>query len=208
MNAKAMLATSPPSVFKAIECLNRELAGHPELVKRLGTVRAFYALEKEGGATLFGFSKFVGYEGMSARMYLDRNVYALLDGGRTERHLSQWFEDVSQDSAEYEQIHDHLVKWLQLYGKRPREGVRINVLKPEFTGLAASQEALDDSVDVDLDKSYIEGKLFPAFTTRHERNPAARRACIEIHGASCAVCGFNFGMSTGHLARVSSTSIT
>ena len=201
MNEKAMLATSPLSVFKAIECLNRELAGHPELVKRLGTVHAFYALEKEGGATLFGFSKFVGYEGMSARRYLDWNVYALLDGGRTERHLSQWFEDVSQDSAKYEQIHEHLVNWLQLYGKRPREGVRINVLKPEFTGLAASQDALDDSVDVDLDKSYIEGKLFPAFTTRHERNPAARRACIEIHGASCAVCGFNFEDVYGTLGK-------
>ena len=188
----AMLATSPLSVFKAIEIFDRDLGRHPELVKRLGIVRAYYVLEKEGDATIFCFSKFAGYEGMSARRYLDKDVYAFLDGGRTERHLSRWFESVSQDSAAYEELHRGLVKWMRRYGKRPRDGVRINVLRPEFQSLVASQEVPDDSGVLDLDKSYIEGRLFPAFTTRHERDPAARRACIEIHGASCAVCGFNF----------------
>ena len=195
MNKKAMLATSPLSVFKAIESFNRDLGNHPELVKRLRTVRAFYVLEKSDGARLFGFSKFVGYEGMTARRYLDKELYALLDGGRTERHLSEdpgWFETVSLESAAYKEIYDDLVNWMEQYGKSPRDGVRINVLKPKFQSLAASQEGSDDSGDLVLDKSYIEGKLFPAFTTRHERSPAARQACIEFHGMSCAVCGFNF----------------
>lgn len=32
---------------------------------------------------------------------------------------------------------------------------------------------------------------------RHERNPAARLACIEHHGATCSVCGFAFGVEYG-----------
>lgn len=35
----------------------------------------------------------------------------------------------------------------------------------------------------------------------HERNPAARRACIEHHGCRCAVCGFSFGETYGSIGE-------
>jgi predicted HNH restriction endonuclease len=35
----------------------------------------------------------------------------------------------------------------------------------------------------------------------YERNPEARRRCIEHHGASCCVCGFNFEQKFGAVAQ-------
>ncbi len=34
-----------------------------------------------------------------------------------------------------------------------------------------------------------------------ERNPEARRRCIEAHGTSCVVCDFSFGKAYGDFAR-------
>ncbi len=35
----------------------------------------------------------------------------------------------------------------------------------------------------------------------YERNPEARRRCIELYGYDCAVCGFNFAASFGELGK-------
>lgn len=35
----------------------------------------------------------------------------------------------------------------------------------------------------------------------YERNPEARRRCIEAHGTSCVVCGFSFGTVYGDFAH-------
>ena len=42
-----------------------------------------------------------------------------------------------------------------------------------------------------------EGERCMALADRYERNPAARRACIEAHGTTCAICGFDFAKAYG-----------
>jgi predicted HNH restriction endonuclease len=44
---------------------------------------------------------------------------------------------------------------------------------------------------------YREGAVKRVSVNAYERNPAARRACIEHYGTSCRVCGFNFGQVYG-----------
>ena len=51
------------------------------------------------------------------------------------------------------------------------------------------------------DGEYLEGSLLRISEDRHERNRAARDACIKHHGCSCAACGFNFEDKYGILAR-------
>lgn len=41
--------------------------------------------------------------------------------------------------------------------------------------------------------TYVEGGTKTVLVNRYERNPAARRACLNAYGAVCAVCGFNGG---------------
>ena len=34
----------------------------------------------------------------------------------------------------------------------------------------------------------------------YERNPQARRQCIDAHGTACCICGFSFGAVYGNVA--------
>ena len=44
---------------------------------------------------------------------------------------------------------------------------------------------------------FVEGSVTRVPVNRYERNPQARAACIEHHGAMCAVCGFDFAKFYG-----------
>jgi hypothetical protein len=61
----------------------------------------------------------------------------------------------------------------------------------------AAASAVDSSAGVLL----MEGALRRAVSSEYERNPAARRACIEHYGTSCFVCGFSFAEKYGELGR-------
>ncbi|MCY7349119.1 MAG: EVE domain-containing protein [Cytophagaceae bacterium] len=50
-----------------------------------------------------------------------------------------------------------------------------------------------------LQKTYTEGTPNQVTLTKYERNPFARKACIEHYGVSCTVCGFNFEQVYGDL---------
>jgi 5-methylcytosine-specific restriction enzyme A len=46
-----------------------------------------------------------------------------------------------------------------------------------------------------------EGAVSQVSVNAYERNPAARRRCIEHYGTSCFICGFNFGKVFGELGK-------
>jgi 5-methylcytosine-specific restriction protein A len=48
---------------------------------------------------------------------------------------------------------------------------------------------------------YVEGATHQISVNSYERNPAARRACIDHYGTGCSVCGFNFGQVYGNLGE-------
>lgn len=52
-----------------------------------------------------------------------------------------------------------------------------------------------------LPKVIKEGAVQTVQVNAFERNPEARRQCIEAHGSSCVVCGFSFGAAYGDFAR-------
>lgn len=52
--------------------------------------------------------------------------------------------------------------------------------------LSPSPDGVDDPA------GYPEGTLRPAWMNVHERNPAARAACVAHFGCYCQVCGFDF----------------
>ena len=55
--------------------------------------------------------------------------------------------------------------------------------------------------NVVADESLMEGALRRVMSSEWERNPRARRACIEHYGTSCFVCGFSFEAAFGEFAR-------
>lgn len=60
---------------------------------------------------------------------------------------------------------------------------------------------MPEATNGDNDRLYKEGAVRQVQVNRYERSGAARRKCIEAHGDSCAVCGFNFGEVYGDFGR-------
>jgi hypothetical protein len=51
--------------------------------------------------------------------------------------------------------------------------------------------------DVDVTDVLTEGAVKPVVVNAYERNPEARRRCIEHYGAACFVCGLDFARMYG-----------
>lgn len=50
-------------------------------------------------------------------------------------------------------------------------------------------------------EKYVEGAIVQSTTDKRERNPKARKACIEKYGAKCTVCGFDFEARYGDAGK-------
>ncbi|EOQ17198.1 DUF3427 domain-containing protein [Bacillus cereus] len=55
--------------------------------------------------------------------------------------------------------------------------------------------------EVDNPEKYTEGATKQVSVNVYERNPVARRKCIEHYGCSCVVCNFNFEKTYGDLGK-------
>jgi hypothetical protein len=124
------VVTSANQVLENINRLQMELQNSPELVDRLGFVHAWYADTRNPERTLFGFSKFAGFQDLDAKTYL--RSYKELDGRNTEWVLKDFFEELRPGTADFKRFHVELTEWMGGFGRTPRSTVRLMVLKPEF----------------------------------------------------------------------------
>lgn len=87
-----------------------------------------------------------------------------------------------------------LAKAKEMSGDKP---VRI-VWTFEQSPLPAIESLAEEVPSVE---EYTEGAVKRVLVNSYERNPHARKACIQVHGYSCVVCSFNFKQfygDTGH----------
>lgn len=54
---------------------------------------------------------------------------------------------------------------------------------------------------VDTEKIYLEGAVSKVLVNSYERNPEARRICIDRYGVNCSVCGFGFEEAYGAVGK-------
>lgn len=69
--------------------------------------------------------------------------------------------------------------------------------------LEAARDAVTDSVlpeEIIQTSGLVEGAVRSITVNAYERNPQARRQCINAHGTTCCICGFNFGAVYGMVA--------
>jgi len=55
--------------------------------------------------------------------------------------------------------------------------------------------------DNEIQKTYTEGTPNQVSVTKYERNPFARKKCLEHYGFSCVVCDFNFEKTYGQIGK-------
>lgn len=58
-----------------------------------------------------------------------------------------------------------------------------------------------DEVGTGATSDYVEGAVKQILVNAYERNPKARRACIDHYGLNCIVCDFNFQAKYGVIGR-------
>lgn len=109
--------------------LSEGLNCSPDLAKHFGFAHTWYVDAQDPEEPIFGFSKFVGYEGVDAATYL--NQYRILNRRNTELALKAFCEELEPDSPQFEAYHAKLTEWLAKFGKNPRNPVRLMVLKSE-----------------------------------------------------------------------------
>ena len=55
--------------------------------------------------------------------------------------------------------------------------------------------------EVDSVQTFREGAVRQVSVNAYEREPKARQKCIDYHGSSCSICGFDFGRAFGQLGK-------
>lgn len=55
--------------------------------------------------------------------------------------------------------------------------------------------------EIEETEIYIEGAKKKVSVNTYERNPEARKRCLEVFGTQCRVCGFDFGIKYGKLGE-------
>lgn len=58
-----------------------------------------------------------------------------------------------------------------------------------------------DEIETNNDKKYFEGSLKTITVNAFERDPKARKKCLEVHGVNCIICGFNFEVEYGEIGK-------
>jgi 5-methylcytosine-specific restriction enzyme A len=111
---------------------------------------------------------------------------------------------------------ENMVRWARqkLLDRGLLIGSRHGLWQVSDDGLAflrSEQEAQAEAAAVPTDAAFpdevVSASVFPegalrrVYVNAYERNPDARIACIAHHGATCVVCGFDFGAVYGPLAE-------
>lgn len=84
------------------------------------------------------------------------------------------------------------------------DSVRMYLLKDpiKYPDLKIEEEPLFSTPDEITDhENLYEGAKYQIIVNAYERNPEARHKCIGHYGATCFVCGFDFGQTYGEVGR-------
>jgi hypothetical protein len=155
--AKAFTATLVTS-SNQLEARIREYQGDlEELAERMPYNRAWYAV-RQGEGWMFGPSKFVGYDEMTAKEYLEREK-GILDGRVTEKVLQQWSELVEEGHPQYEELNSALGAFCARYGKKPNSLARVSIVNAKQAPSASGPTFPDELVAL---MAAVYRKLTPA----------------------------------------------
>jgi 5-methylcytosine-specific restriction protein A len=96
--------------------------------------------------------------------------------------------------------HFHKYHWRPFSsGTKLPDNIAQEVLKKwvEFN----SNPKLDENINDIFDERIIEGEMKQITLTKYERDPVARKLCLEKYGYTCKVCGFNFEKFYGNIGK-------
>ena len=150
-NDRPKLVNSLDEVIENIKNFSLELESYEEgdgdryvdyVMENMSHYRAWYAYKDEKTATyLFAPSKYIGYQDMTASKYVE--TYAYMDGRKTEKVLSEWFEMLDESEEDFDFLNRKLLAVFSATGKTINALFRINVLKREEDNELLEKDLVD-----------------------------------------------------------------
>lgn len=115
------------------------------------------------------------------------------DGGRTNRHFLEVEWNPIFDSPRPIETQE---KWNQ-NTIAPAKPELYKLLMGKRLPIRSAESETDTLYHDEVASSYMEGAAKEVQLTRYERDPKARRECLNHYGSQCVVCGIDFGERYG-----------
>jgi 5-methylcytosine-specific restriction protein A len=119
----------------------------------------------------------------------------------TEYYLKKIFEENGQSGLQNALL--SLSQHIDYYEEK--SGASVNKRKEIYNEfLKLIDNKLEEAVyadEVDENTEYAEGKTKKVLVNNYERNPIARKKCVEHFGTICQVCGFDFEKTYGEVGK-------
>lgn len=153
------------------------------------------------------------YATMPVKKILYKTKVVAVDLGASEsiQNPEYWIDQ--EDFKRFTEVKRYVR--LEIEDHVDNEALSLDILKKNgMTGVPQGPIRVNDSLSKYIDK-HMSGQVFPeeadkeleegqrttVIVNRYERNPIARKKCIEIHGNSCVVCSLNFGEVYGEVGE-------
>ena len=133
--------SSVDHVIENIRLYEKVLSRSPQMQGRIRRHAAWYAF-RDDGVWRFGPSKFIGYEGMTAKDYLV-TAKESLDGRKTEDQLERWFPLVNPASDLFSELQRVFKTFAGKYGKEPKKTWRVRLVSLPGLALPAARTDTD-----------------------------------------------------------------
>jgi hypothetical protein len=92
------------------------------------------------------------------------------------------------------------------YANRRTTPVTVDKITPDqysllLERLTSRHIILPEEIKVKTDKKFYEGAVKQITVNAYERDPEARKKCLDVHGVNCSICGFNFEKKYGEAGK-------
>ena len=137
---------------------------------------------------IFAPSKFIGYQNTTLEDYEGSGT-----GTDTEHVLNQWFRKCERGSQEYEEVIERLNRFAASIERNVNTKVANGTGGIHVLGYLYPEEAGT--------LNFMEGVKREVAVNAYERNPKARRRCLEHYGYKCCVCEISFEEVYGEIGK-------
>lgn len=132
---------------------------------------------KSGSEMHFAPSRFIGY------LENDLITHLVKKNGKDGRVTSPEIDKILGCSRKFDKdLEQKYLTFCKKLGVKPKN--MINTQRKYWV--------LDKAINNRYTTEYYEGSVQQALINRYERNPLARKECIEHYGYTCQICDFNF----------------
>jgi hypothetical protein len=122
------------------------------------------------------------------------------------RESGDWYHQLKNFPAAFFDANGYIIfntidEYQNLEHLQIRQDVHVPNGISSIPGYVRFADVIEKHVSPLNQQVYAEGSAYQVQLTRYERDRKARKKCLDHYGANCAICGFNFYVKYGFVAK-------